>query len=164
MSKHKSVFCKGSECSKRDLCKNHLYIDITDKSYINNPREVLDYSTQEASKYEVDYMCGDKGDFKLFNPIITKTEKQDMKCDQINKIYRIKFIACEIAGTEEFEDVLFVTAPSEREAHAKLSDFLKGKRLCFHLLSSREVVDPVFNVDIGFDRCPNEYKFNKKEK
>ena len=86
-----STYCEGSHCSKRDTCKLH------------NPGEgthnYIDWSTYGSGSCwndsdgtphcEVDYSCGDKGDFKKFIPV--RSEKELQLIEDINNIFREAF-------------------------------------------------------------------------
>lgn len=66
-----NTYCEGSHCSRRDKCKLHSPGEGT--------HEYIDWSTYGSGSYwndpdgtprcEVDYSCGDLGNFKHFEPI-----------------------------------------------------------------------------------------------
>ena len=66
-----SVYCEGNNCSKKDTCKKHIYID-------DESREYIDYSMQGHGECinthcEVKYDCGNLGDFKLYENVYNES-------------------------------------------------------------------------------------------
>lgn len=83
-----STYCEGSDCSKRGKCKLHNPGEGT--------HEYIDWSTygsgtfkrDKNGKYEaiIEHSCGDKGEFKRFEPIPCSS-KETLLIDDINKLF-----------------------------------------------------------------------------
>ena len=88
-----SGYCEGSQCKKRDKCALHC-VEPGDYEYIDwsNYGGGCAWSDEEGTHVETWCDCGDNGEYKKFEPVLIKINKQDL-IETINEVFRYHYEA-----------------------------------------------------------------------
>lgn len=87
------IYCEGSQCKRRDKCALHC-VEPGDYEYID--WSVYGgghaWTDEKGPHVETWCDCGDNGDYKKFEPMLIKINKQEL-IDALNDIFRAHYEA-----------------------------------------------------------------------